>query len=77
MPELQFLKTQIFPRALQKLQSWVNFFLFKCGKIKRWKRWVMYVVCCYKQVSDVSCKVGHNCSHICTQMTFIISVLPN
>ena len=25
MPELQFLKTLIFPRAIYKLQNWVNF----------------------------------------------------
>ena len=25
MPELQFLKTLIFARALEKLQNWVNF----------------------------------------------------
>ena len=28
MPELQFLKSQIFPRALLKLQNWVNFSFF-------------------------------------------------
>ena len=28
MPELQFLKTLIIPRALYKLQNWVNFSLF-------------------------------------------------
>ena len=28
MPELQFLKTLIFPRALSKLQNWVNFSIF-------------------------------------------------
>ena len=28
MPELQILKTLIFPRAPQKLQNWVNFSMF-------------------------------------------------
>ena len=28
MSELKFLKTLIFPRALQKLQNWVNFSFF-------------------------------------------------
>ena len=29
MPELQFLKTLIFPRVLLNLQNWVFFFLIK------------------------------------------------
>ena len=32
MPELQFLKTLIFLRALQKLQNWVNFSFFFYSK---------------------------------------------
>ena len=28
MPELQFLKTLIFPRAIWKLENWVNFSFF-------------------------------------------------
>ena len=40
MPELQFLKTLIFPRALLKLQNWVNFsnlFIVNGSTMKRWK----------------------------------------
>ena len=40
MPELQFLKTLIFPRALLKLQNWVNFsnlFIINGSTMKRWK----------------------------------------
>ena len=40
MPELQFLKTLIFPRALLKLQNWVNFsnlFVVNGSTMKRWK----------------------------------------
>ena len=40
MPELQFLKTLIFSRALLKLQNWVNFsnlFIVNGSTMKRWK----------------------------------------
>ena len=32
MPELQFLKTLIFPRVLKELQNWLNFRIFSCLK---------------------------------------------
>ena len=33
MPKLKILKTLIFPRALQKLQNWVNFSFFPYLKL--------------------------------------------
>ena len=39
MPELQFLKTLIFPRALLNLQNWVFFFLLKIFLSPLLKKW--------------------------------------